>query len=555
MYSGLKLPLVLGEDGLYDIRRSPENGLIEALGITLENNQLEKEGGALKKTSASLPGAVLALLDWWPTSTTQRTIAVTHTGGVFLDDGNSWTFPTTLLPVGTFSFPSAPPYLAVGGAETPSAPRKLFLFSGVGPIYVGSGDFVSLSQIPTTKTPAEWAGGTWPTCGVVHAGRMWAFLRHTAYYSTLADHTDFTGTGSGSMPIDPGFGDGIVACAVFRRMLVLFKYPRGVYVITASDPNTANWTYQVQSWAVGATGPWAVCSVTNDLLFMNQEGNVHLLSATAVDRDPSASDISTPKLGTWIRDHLDAASLAFCHAIWYPAKAQVHIAARGPGYVYGTQAGFDPGSFDPGSFSTTTQAVPAVPIYRLMVDFHNQSLGPRYTYSTRDVVTALMIKRAGGVDKPHAGTDAGLVYELDRPERTKDGAGYPATAQTQHSDLGDLMPMWRGRKKIFDFLELWLEGTGNYTLSVDCWVDGRKKNVGPITFNLIGTGNILGVTGGGADFKLDDPVLGVLGDVSTFAVRRKLFWTGTRISFVFKNATAGQTFKVVRGHLGVRLAE
>ena len=100
-YVGQKIPLPLGLEGLYGSEGEvPPGGLIKARSITLENRRLQKEGGATRQNVSTLPSRLVALYDWWPDTTTQRTLAVTRTGGLYRDEG-TWTFPVTVLPEGT----------------------------------------------------------------------------------------------------------------------------------------------------------------------------------------------------------------------------------------------------------------------------------------------------------------------------------------------------------------------------------------------------------------------------------------------------------------------
>jgi len=313
MYQGTRIPMPLAADGLYGTRKIPMAGLRVARGVTLETaGQIEKEGGAVKLTASALPSRIVALYDWWPDAATQRTIAVTSGGGVYRDDGAAWSFATTIYAEGTLTI-SQPPHLVAAAGETPAAARKLFLVTGNNTVRIGTGDFTTMAELAVGKTPADWAGATQPPCLAAHAGRLWAFLRHTAYYSKLTDHEDFAGAGSGSLPLQPGEGDRIVAAVSFRKMLVVFKYPTGIYVIDASAPSPANWGTDLQTRAVGSCGPWTALSLTDDVLFLSAELNVHLLSATNVLRDATASDISTPKLGPWARATVNPARAAWAH--------------------------------------------------------------------------------------------------------------------------------------------------------------------------------------------------------------------------------------------------
>jgi hypothetical protein len=543
MYTGLKPQIPVGEDGMYGPRRVPITGLILARGITLENNQIEKEGGAQRQNVSALPGPIRGLWDWWPESATQRTVAVTIGGGIYLDDGVSWTFAITARPEGAINT-GRPPYFVEGGQEVPGAPKKLFLYTGASPIQVGVGDFLTMAPLDPAKRPLDWVGARQPSVGIIHEGRHWAFLQHTAYYTPSSDHEDFVGTGAGSIPIGPGEGDEIVAAMSFRKMLVLWKRPNGVYVIDTSNPDPAAWRYDIQSRAVGTSGPWGVTPIPNDVAFIDTEGSVHALSATSVERDAESSDLTTPKLGTWIREHVDAEALGRATIVWYGDKSLAYALLPARGSVGQTVPAFQADAFQADAFGT--QAAGPLAPYRLTLDFNNPAVGPRFCYSDRDEATCLTMRRHQGITRPYIGTTSGHVYRLDMPDRSKDGAGYIGEFQTDHTDLGEVVPEWRGRIKNFDYLEFWVEGLGEHTLYVDVWIDGILKTLTPLAFNVAATGVPLGV------FVLD---VDRLAEARIIHRRRRLLWRGTRISFRGYNSEAGASFKIIKAFIGAKVAE
>lgn len=543
MYTGLKPQIPVGEDGMYGPRRVPITGLILARGITFENNQVEKEGGAARQNLSALPGPVRGLWDWWPESATQRTVAVTIGGGVYLDDGVSWTFAITVLPEGTLNT-VRPPYFVEGGQEVPGADKKLFLYTGASPPQVGAGDFTTMAPLDPAKRPLDWVGSRQPSVGIIHEGRHWAFLQHTAYYTPSADHEDFVGIGAGSIPIAPGVGEGIVAAMSLRKMLVLWKRPSGVYVIDTSNPDPASWRYDIQSRAVGAVGPWGVAPIPNDVLFIDTEGSVHSLSATAVERDAESSDITSPKLGTWLREHIDAQELEDAGIVWYSDKSLAYALLPPRGSIGQTIPAFQDDAFQADAFGTEA-AGPLAP-YRLTLDFNNPAVGARFAYSDRDDATCLIMRRHQNVDRPYIGTTSGFVYRLDMPDRIKDGAGYIGEFQIDHTDLGEVVPEWRGRIKNFDYLEFWFEGLGEHTLYVDIYIDGILKTLAPLQFNVAATGVPLGT------FVLD---VDRLAEPRIIHRRRRLTWRGTRLSFRAWNSEPGASFKIIKAFIGAKVAE
>lgn len=544
MYTGTKVPIPFGRRGLFgSLGRVPIDGLVRANGLTFANRRLEKEAGTKKQNTVALAGQIVAVFDWWPNVSTQRTIAATQGGGLYLDDGVAWSFATTLLAEKTLSVTTRPPFFVTAGNETPGANRLLFLYTGVSPVYVGVGDFRTIATLAAAKTPADWTGARQPSCGVVHESRNWAFLQHTAYYTPAGDHQNFQG--GGSLAIYPGEGEEIVAGISLRKMLVLFKRPRGIYIVDTSAIDPTQWRVDPQSQAVGAPGPWAVAPIPNDAVFVEAEGgSFHLLSATGITRDAASSDISSQSIGQWIREHIDPNRLAFAQIGWYSDKKQVYAIMPGFGHIISQVSTFDSGAFDPGAFASGVTA-PA-PQYRIVIDLNQPDLGPVFSYSDRDDAASLMLRRESGVQRPFIGTDAGFVSRLDLAGvYDRDGVGYLGEWQTDYNDLGEADPDWKGKRKNFDFLELWMEGVGAYDLSVDVYVDGVKKTASPLLFRMTPAGVGLGT------FKLGTDTLA---EAHVVSVVRRLRWAGYRIAFRGFNNVANQTFKIVEGYVYARRA-
>lgn len=514
-YAGQVLPIPAGTDGLYGIRRIPLTGLLRARNLTLENSLWEKWGGATNQNAVALASDIIALVDWWPNATTQRTVAVLDTG-VVLRDAGAWTFPTTVTTVTTPAAVSTPQHLVTGGEETPGRDKKLFCFTGASRPQVGAGDFASMTDLATP--PADWTGTRQPSGGVIHEGRLFAWLGHTLYWSTPTAHENFTGAGSGSLPIYPGEGIALRCGVSLRKMLVLWKFPRGIYIMDTSDPTPANWRVDPQSRAVGAAGPYCAVAIPNDVVFLDREANFHLLSATSVLRDAASSNISAPKLGNFTRETFDPDRTAWAQLLWYGDKSQVIAGLSALGAVVNNRI--------------------------TLLDFNRPDVGVRFSWSDRDVPQSLMLRDTSGVGRPYIGTDDGFVQRLDQSSRNKNGAGYTGQFQIDHLDIGAVAG-WPGRPTIFDYLEFEFEGVGSYNLSCNIYVDNVLKTSTPLTFSMAGSGTPLGAF-----------VLGVdrLAEIGPAKTRRRLFWRGTYFSFEGFNAGADETFRIRNGYLGVRKA-
>jgi hypothetical protein len=522
-YAGVVTPLPVGIDGFYGTRKLPITGLLRGRNLTLENNMWEKEGGAATQNATPLSGAIVAQYDWWPDAVTQRHIAVTKDGQVFRDTG-AWTFGGAIVTGLTVA--SRAPHLVAIGSEVPGNPRKLALLTGNDPVKVGAGDFTAMANL--ALPPGDWAGTRFPVAGILHAGRFWALLNHTAYYSTASNHEDFTtAPGAGSLFIAGDYQYLTGGFSYRETMLVLFAYPRGIFIVDTATPTPSSWFYYQQSRSVGCPSAWGMAPIPgDDLLFLDATLNAHVLSATDVLRDAQASDVSTPKLGQWVRENLDALRGAWAHLAWFNDKKRVEIGVSGLGALVNNR--------------------------RLLVDFNNRAVGPRFTVSDRDVAESLVMRIVNGIERPYLGTDGGYVVKLDETLRSTVGpayaspGGYIGQAQTDHTDLGELVPGFAGRRKNFDYLEIEIQGVGNYSLSINVYIDGLLKTPLPLTVSLAGAGVPLGTFLLGTD-RLAERFLR--------RVRRQLPWSGERISIEMFNQGAGETFQIPRAWIGARLGD
>jgi hypothetical protein len=303
-------------------------------------------------------------------------------------------------------------------------------------------------------------------------------------------------------------------------MLIVFKYPKGIFIIDTSQINPVNWRYDPQSWAVGCSGPYGPVAIPNDVLFPDAIGHFHVLSRTGVERDAESSNIFSPKMEEWQRAQISPSRMPFAHLIYYDDKRMAYAAVSGLGSIKNDR--------------------------RVTIDFNNPPVGPRFMYSDRDVVQSLVMRKIGGIDRPYSGDDVGKVWRMDESTRSKDGAGYIGVFQTDHSDLAEIVPEWKARTKSFDFLEFEFESVGNYNLSVNIYIDGVLKTVTPLAFSMSGVGVPLG------SFVLDVDRLGV---TARSRRKRRLGFHGTRISIEGFNSGPGETFRITEALVYGRVAE
>lgn len=447
-YQGFTAPLPIGLQGFSGSRnpsRMQPGHLTATEGLSLEGGVIQKEGGASKLNANALAGAVLAGINWSPLAAANRDVVFLDTGAILRDSG-AGTFATTLAS-GLTAIREPPPVFAEGGGETIGSTRKLFMFSAVNQVKVLAADGASM---PNVATPAaDWAT-SFPTFGLQHAARMWAGGNgsdpHRMYASTIASHEVFTGVGSLTFPVFPAEGIAIVGAISFRGVLVVFKFPRGIYIIDTRDPDSANWSVSKLSSAVGTVNHRAIVQIENEIMYMDDSGNIHLLSATNDFGDVNTSNISQiADLRPFIQSEVNLTQMKRVTSVWYAAKRQALF-----------------------SLPTIGDSDNRL---RLAVDFNNPETGPRFIPTQRDENIAMWMRPETDGVRPVATDSAGFVWKLDTLTFSKDGVAYPLRIVTANTDLSFIDQSLKGKRKNGQFLEIISEARGNWNLTVDVFWD------------------------------------------------------------------------------------
>ena len=201
-YQGTSVPIVLGPVGLITddpISSLPLNALGKANNVSFQNGRLSKMQGSTKYNSTALSGTIVAITDYWPTSSLQRLIALTSDGKMFRDSGDG-TFTTQTAIKSGLGALTTDSHFTTGGQESSGRNKKLFALTGASQVQVLSGD----SSVPTpiALPSPDWATGNFPYFAIPYQGRIAminsAADKHRVYFSTTSDHENFTGQNFGS---------------------------------------------------------------------------------------------------------------------------------------------------------------------------------------------------------------------------------------------------------------------------------------------------------------------------------------------------------------------
>lgn len=519
-YTGLIAEIPLAQRGLVSPIVAMQNevgALIDATNVSYQRGSLQKELGAKRYNLTNLSGSptILGGVDWWADPVTRRIALYLSTGNVVMDTFPTGSFSTT---VGTgFSTLVENVIWLEAGQETAGAPKKTILINGIDlPVYI-SGTGTTFSSF--TSTPADWTPGHRPVAGIIHEGRAWYAMGHRLYYSTVSDHTDVDGTGSGVFVVFPGEGREIRGLLSYKGLLLVFKHPVGVYAIDTSSPDVSHWTVSRITGAVGVAGPRSVCAIDNDVLFLDPSGDYHLLSAVQGYGDVAPRPISKE---TFLRDVL--------------------LQRFNYNYVHRTQLIYDP---QWNQVHTTWVLFGELNVYgRLVVDLSLRDVA-RFRFVDRDDLASMWVGRStSGAPTLYGGSTDGVVWELNHPELAKQGEAYSATAEIAPTDLGYLDPMIAAKRKNGDFLELVADSSESQIVVVEILWDNRP--VQTVTFSFGSGGSALG------SFVFGTSTLAGFGGRS---VKRRITGSGTRFSFRVRNGMAYQNFSLVKAFLYFRVAD
>lgn len=521
-YRGETVNLPVGAQGFSGSRNPSKMGpghFSYVEGVDYDGGVLVKDGGAepLNATELGSGAVVLGGFNWSPSGGLHNDIVFLDTGDVLKDTG-AGTFATTVA-TGLDEPTVYPPVFAAGGGETVGDVRKLFMFSDANQVQVLPGTTNTMADI--AGPAADWTAA-FPIGGCLHDLRMWAYGvatdPHRLYYTGTADHEDFTL--GGTLPIYPGEGEIIVAAVSFRGLLLVFKRPKGIYVVDTRDPTIANWRVEKLNTAIGMAGPLCLAQISNDLLFLDKGGNFHLMSAVQDFGDINTSNIGQiSDISTFMRSDSSLTNLQKATGAWYAARSKAWFMVPQVGSIINN--------------------------LRIVVDFADPQVGPRFTLSRRDVGVSLWMRPdAQGVEKPTLGDDAGFVWLMDEEERNKDGVAYDFAFDTADTDLSFADPALASKSKNGQFLEIVADVINESVLTVTPLWDGQPST--PINFDFGGAGAPLG------SFTLDVDALAAAGIVT---VRRRLDGSGRRIKLMAENTVLDDEIRVSEFRLGFTVGD
>lgn len=517
-YSGITGTIPLGRLGLYTDNAPsdlPPDALIEAKNITLVENMCQKAPGTLVwNPSYQLDGGVVAVHDWWPTTTKQRLIALTSAGKIYRDIGDH-TF-TLGVPINTGMGAVTPNSMFVeGGQELALRPKKLFLFTnGLHQLKVLAADGITFNDVGDPA--ADWTTPNYPRVGVVHRNRLWAFMKQRAYASDTGDHEDFD-TNNLTQSIFPGEGGDIIGAHVFKGRLFAFKEGNFVYYLDDSNEDSSLWFWRKLSNNFGLAAPNAMFDALNDMLAGNSSGTVTSYAATDALGDIESADIfRAANMEQYLRANLNMVGIREMHALYYEAKKLAYFTYRS-------------------TYKTTNDSL-------VVLDMNKEI--PRVTFWIKGTPQCLAHRKdVTGIPRPMYGDASGYIHFMDYEDRKEGNTAYEGAFRTAYTDFSQLDTALKHRQKHFDFMWVEFVEEGPHTISVDTFIDGRYMETFTIPMNIEGT-------------YLDSFMLDTdrLSERTTQSIPYPLHGTGRRISFRIYNSGSNESFKIASITVGFRPA-
>lgn len=365
------------------------------------------------------------------------------------------------------------------GKEVEANLRRLFYFTGIDPIQVLAGDAATTFNITTPA--ADWGAATspikQPINGIAHRDRLWAFGNlndpHRLYYSMVTNHNDFTGAGSGSLRVGTHVGQRLYGAANYRGVLFVWKYPRGIFYVNTTPVDVANWGVTMQSEGLGcAPSPHAVLPVDDDVLFIDPNGHLHLLSAVDTLGGVASSNLTRAlSMQQWVADTIDKPGLT--------QMVSAYVGRNKTAYF-----GFRRKNSDWWQYANTVL---------LIVDLSLKDVGGpiRVTTATAMSPNALAVAQwdwrgevtllLGEFQTAYLNVPDAFGQRIESVgvagSFSDHAVGIPITYQTPEIDLGDVSAPWRTTKKNWRTLRLiWGDGGAfTDTVTVTVHVDGDLR--------------------------------------------------------------------------------
>lgn len=423
----------------------PPEGMIAAVNINLHRGGRETRGGVEKVNGTPISGSPVITGEIQFRLSNGNEFIVTGT-----TDGKIYKDYTTLLH--TFATTGKKINFTVYN-------NTLYVWNGANIGQTWDGAAGSTSDL--ANPAADWTGSNHPKDAIVHgrgaAKGLWAYGCPTdpkILYASETGTDDFSAGKVQTISVETGDGFGVVALEEFSEQLIAFGKSRP-YLIDDSSATKSNWGYGPAQWEGGVAHERLLVRTPNDLIAMQEDGEIYSVIKAQSSGDFQAVSITRPAfIHAWIADNLDLSKIADFHMVYDPDLRAIRI------FVV-----------------RSNQTLPDV----CMVFFIDRPADEAWVqhryYSTAFASCSTLVRVAAGDWKIYTGGQTGHVYKLESTTINDDGVYFYNGFTTP--ELAFNAP--RGKKR-YDHNRLIMRLLGSEVIQENVFIDGVPVSGG---FSLV----------------------------------------------------------------------
>lgn len=456
----------------------PEDMIDPSKNINMHTGGRTKRGGTAHADAAAISGApqILSGFDFRKKDTTRFIVRFANSGALYKD--NTTTIKTGMAVTGRPCFETFLDTLYTTDGQT--SPQTW--------------DGIAAGTSDLTTPPADWSGTHQPkyclSHGVAASQRMWYFgvdnHLDRLYYSILGNGKDMVAAGSGQFTIETSDGFGITGAAEFGARLLAFGKNK-TYLVVDTDPSVANWGTIPAQWEGGVAHHNLLVKTPNDLIAMQEDGEIYSVTAVQSYGDYKTASISRPAfMHAWIKDNVNIALIDQFHAIYdRTLRAIKFFIVRNGMSVVDTALVF---------------FIDRPPAQAWAI--HDNLLFP----SGYSASCSFEVRESAGIYTIYTGDYAGWLWKTEQSAKNDNGSGYNCQFKTPPLTFDNprVLKKYRRGKIIF-------AAPGNYNVNLRWWVDNVEQAPRIVTFMNLGsvydgaafdTGTYAGPNVADADFEL-----------------------------------------------------
>jgi len=497
--------------------------------LIFEKGGRRKRGGtSILQTAASGTPTILNSIQYTPAGGTSRIVSWTDTGKI-LHDGVEVTLPQTVTAGGYCDFEIADEELYfVNGSDEP------MVFSAAGSWVLLSSFFTLTADWSATKGYPNWVR----VHGRGNSRRLWmggvSNDPEIVYGSKDGDFHNFTDEVGCIylLPIDTGHPDGIVGSISFNSQFIMFS-KKNAFILDDEAVDSTQWGYDKAPWEAGAAHQRLIVRSPNDIIIMNEDGDIYSIGAVQEANDYVAASLARPAfVNDWLRINGNFAQIEKFHSIYDPVARIIRF--------FIVQAGKS--QVD----TSLVYYIDRVPAEAWML---HDNLTSNSGFDAASSATVFL--DSSSETAIMTGDYSGRNWRLETTSRNDNGNGYYAGFLTpemlflqqfsEENSVGTLETdgseslQARFRKQYKRFIA-GFQALGSYNISVNIWIDGTALTLQ--TLSMLGAGVPLGTFILGTNSLVDSAELA---DKSFYLNR-----TGKRIKFELFNSTVNEDFFVSR---------